>query len=40
MFDDPKPEDTVQGKDGSTCTVAEFNAMTPEQKTAFAGKQN
>jgi hypothetical protein len=34
MYDDPKPEDIVQGK-YHTCTVAEFNEMGPKTKTMF-----
>lgn len=34
MFDDPKPDDIVQGYN-STCTIKEFNEMTPEQREIF-----
>ena len=39
MYDDPKPDDTVQGANGKICTVREFNAMTREEKLAFVGRE-
>tara|TARA_R110000751_G_scaffold164464_2_gene270565 strand:- start:5886 stop:6026 length:141 start_codon:yes stop_codon:yes gene_type:complete len=34
MFEDPKAEDVVQGKN-DTCTIAEFNKMTKEEQRRF-----
>lgn len=40
MYDDPRPEDTVRGGElvmggHKLCTVAEFDAMTEEEREAF-----
>jgi hypothetical protein len=39
MFEDPKPNDTVQGF-STQCTVEEFNNMSEDEKEVFAyGKE-
>jgi hypothetical protein len=35
MFDDPQPDDIVQGGGDKTCTVREFNAMSTEERREF-----
>lgn len=35
MYDDPKPDELVQGFENKTCTVQEFNAMDNTQKRFF-----
>mgnify|MGYP007061397543 CR=1 FL=1 len=35
MYDDPQPDDVVEGLNGRTCTVREFNAMSQEEKKIF-----
>jgi hypothetical protein len=35
MYDDPQPDDMIQGYDGNCITVADFNAMNKEEKERF-----
>lgn len=39
MFDDPKPDEVVQGANGRTCTVKEFNSMTDDERRVFIGAE-